>query len=173
MIKVLNKKANIIERELCKTTQIFGENYTVEIIYKKIANPELDLCGKKIIIYLPNKYKRTGSTAILKLALEKMYDEIARIEIENVMEETRIMLNGLAPENYEIKRIPNKLAKTLSNKTIIINPEIVKYNKDVLRYVVLHEFCHLKYKTHSKNFWAMIEQYMPYYEEYDMVLSVA
>ena len=95
------------------------------------------------------------------------------LEIENVMEETRIMLNGLAPENYEIRRIPNKLAKTLKDKTLIINPDIVKYNKQVLKYVVLYEFCHLKYKTNSKKFWNMIEQYMPYYEEYENIREVA
>ena len=102
-----------------------------------------------------------------------MYDEIARIEIENVMEETRIKLKGIAPENYIIKRIPNKLAKTLKDKTIVINPEIVRYNKDILRYVVLYEFCHLKYRTNSKKFWDMIEKYMPSYEEYEYVKNVA
>ena len=172
MIKLLNRKTNI-EKDLCQTTQIFGENYDVKIIYKKIANPELDLLGRTITIYLPNKYKRTKNTQILKIALEKMYDEIARIEIENVMEETRIMLKGLAPENYVIKRMSNKLAKTLENKTIVINPEIVKYNKDVLRYVVLHEFCHLKYKNHTKKFWNMIEKFIPYYEEYEKISNVA
>ncbi len=171
-MKILNKKTKI-EKELCGTTQIFGEDYTVEVEYTKIANPELDLVGKNIIVYLPIKYKRIGNTEILKLALEKMYDEIARVEIENIMEETRIMLNGLAPENYEIRRIPKKLAKTLENKTIVINPEIVKCNKDVLRYVILHEFCHLKYKRHTREFWAMIERYMPYYEDFEIVAKVA
>lgn len=172
MMKLLNKKTSI-ERELCKEVKIFGEDYGVQIIYKKIDNPELVLSGKNIIIYLPHKYKRTRNTEILKLALEKMYDEIARIEIESVMEETRIMLKGLAPENYVIKRIPNKFAKTLKDKTIIINPEIIKYNKSVLKYVVLYEFCHLKYKTNSKKFWAMVEEYMPYYEEYEYIRGVA
>ena len=102
-----------------------------------------------------------------------MYDEIARVEIENIMEETRIMLKGIAPENYIIKRMPNKLAKTLKDKTIIINPEIVKYNKEVLRYVVLYEFCNLKYRTNTKKFWNMIEKYMPRYEEYEYVTEVA
>ena len=172
MIKLLNKKTNL-EKELCKTTKIFGENYSVQIVYKKMNNPELDLNGKEIIVYIPNKYKRSNNIDIIKLALEKMYDEIARIEIENVMEETRVMLHGLAPENYIIKRISNKLAKTLKDKTIVINPEIVKYNKEVLRYVVLYEFCHLKYKTNSKKFWQMIEEYMPFYEEYEYITEVA
>ena len=172
MIKLLNKKTNL-EKELCKKKKIFGENYSVQIVYKKMNNPELDLNGKEITVYIPNKYKRNNNIDIIKLALEKMYDEIARIEIENVMEETRVMLHGLAPENYIIKRISNKLAKTLKDKTIVINPEIVKYNKEVLRYVVLYEFCHLKYKTNSKKFWQMIEEYMPFYEEYEYITEVA
>ena len=101
MIKLLTKKETI-EKELCKTTRIFGEEYNVQIIYTKINNPELDLIGKTINVYLPNKFRKVKNTAILKLALEKMYDEIARIEIENIMEETWIMLNGLAPEIYVI-----------------------------------------------------------------------
>ena len=160
MLKLLNKKT-YIEKELCGTTKIFGEDYEIKVVYKRIN------------IFLPNKYRRNKNTQILKIALEKMYDEIARIEIDNVMEETRIKLNGLAPENYVIERIPNKLAKTLQNKTIVINPDIVKYNKQVLQYVVLHEFCHLKYKTHSKKFWEMLEKYMPYYEEYIYIKDVA
>ncbi|MCI9063707.1 MAG: M48 family metallopeptidase [Clostridia bacterium] len=172
MIKLLTKRETI-ERELCQTTRIFGEEYGVQIIYTKINNPELDLVEKTINIYLPNKYKRMKNTAILKLALEKMYDEIARVEIENVMEETRVMLKGLAPENYEIKRIPNRLAKCSSDKNIVINPDIIKYDKQVLRYVILHEFCHLKYKSHAKGFFKMMEQYMPNYEHYDYILNVA
>ena len=98
---------------------------------------------------------------------------IARIEIEEIMEETRIMLNGLAPENYEIKRISGKLAKTLKNKTIIINPEIVKYDKQVLRYIVLREFCHLKYRTNSTKYFEMLGKYMANYGDYEYMLKVA
>ena len=171
-MKLLNKKIKF-ENELPKSVTIFGEGYNVEIIYTKIKNPELNLCTKVIKIYLPLKYKKNGNVEVLKLALEKMYDEIARIEIENIMEETRIMLKGLAPENYLIKRMPNKFAKMLQNKTIIINPEIVKYSKEFLKYVVLYEFCHLKYKTNCKKFWEMLEQYMPFYEEYEYIREVA
>jgi len=172
ILKLLNRKTNL-ENKIGKEAKIFGENYEIKITYKKIKNPELNLNGKVIEVNLPLKYKRNGEINILKLALEKMYDEIARVEIENVMEETRIKLKGIAPENYIIKRIPNRLAKTLKDKTIIINPEIVKYNKDVLRYVVLYEFCHLKYRTNTKKFWDMIEKYMPSYEEYEYVTEVA
>lgn len=172
MINLLTKRAKI-ERDLDKTVKIFGETISVKVIYTKTKNPELDLVGNIINVYLPNKYRKNGNTAIVKLAIDKMYDEIARVEIEKIMEETRIMLKGLAPEDYEIRRIPNKFAKTLENKTIIINPEVVKLNKQALRYIILHEFCHLKYKTHSKRFFEMMERYMVDYENYDYMLNVA
>ncbi len=172
MIKLLTKM-NKIEKGLKKSVKIFGKEISVKVIYQKIKNPELNLVGNIIYVYLPVKYKKNGNVDILNLAIEKMYEEIARVEIEKIMEETRIMLKGLAPENYEIKKIGNKFAKTLQNKTIIINPEIIKYDKKVLRYVVLHEFCHLKYKTHSKGFFNMMAKYMNDYENYDCILNVA
>ncbi|MFR2570526.1 MAG: M48 family metallopeptidase [Clostridia bacterium] len=56
---------------------------------------------------------------------------------------------GFAPEEYEIAKM--KTLGTCKERKITINPEIVKYNR-VIDYVVLHQYCHLKYKTHSKNF---------------------
>ena len=166
-------KREKIENELGKTAKIFGEIYTIHVVYKKINNPELDLLNKKIIVNLPNKYKRNGNIQIIKLAIEKMYDEIARIEIESIMEETRIKLKGLAPDNFKIKRIENKLSQMTADKTIIINPEVIKYNKQILRYIVLYEFCKLKYRTNSKKFKDMLEKNMPCYEEYEYIKNVA
>ena len=51
MVKLLTRK-QVIERELCKTTRIFGEEYDVQIIYTKIENPELDLIGKTVLLNL-------------------------------------------------------------------------------------------------------------------------
>ena len=67
------------------------------------------------------------------------------------MEKTRIKL-GFAPEEYLIKRIDNKLADCVDMNKIIINPEIMKYDQKTIEYIIMHEFCHLKYKTHSKGF---------------------
>ena len=172
MLKLFRKRGKI-EKDLNRTVKIFGETISVRVIYKKLKNPELDLVGNIINVYLPNKYKRSGNIEIVKLAIEKMYQEIARVEIEKVMEETRIMLKGLAPENYEIRKLSNKLSKLTLERGIIINPEIVKYNKQVLKYVILHEFCHLKYKTHSKGFYKMMQKYMPEYESYEYIEQVA
>lgn len=172
MIQLVKRRVEMKKIEDTKI-RVFGQKIDVNVKYTKTQNPELNLEDNVINIYLPNKYKKVGNTEILKLALKKMYDEIARIEIEKVMEETRLLLNGLAPESFEIRRMNNKYATCLKDKTIVINPDIVKFDKNVLRYVVLHEFCHLKYKSHAKGFFNMMEKYMPDYARYEYMLNVA
>ena len=130
---------------------VLGVDYKVKIVYKNIKITELDVENKTIKISLPNKYKKMSNKEILDLAIEKMYEQIANVEIERAMEKTRIML-GFAPEEYEI------------------NPEIVKYNRKVIDYVVLHQYCHLKYKTHSKRFFEMLEKYQPDYKKCEEIL---
>ena len=162
--KTINYKIRTyaIEKDPVK---IFGKDFRLRIFYKNARIPELNLQGRDIQVFLPNKYKKIGNVKILNLALDKMYEAIAKDEIEQVMEKTRITL-GFAPEDYEIKNMHGALAKCSEDKKITINPEIVKYDRNVIEYVVLHEFCHLKYKTHFRKFYELLEQYMPNYRSY-------
>ena len=144
---------------------ILGIDYKVKIIYKNIKITELDVEKKTIKISLPNKYKKIQNVEILDLAIEKMYEQIAKVEIERAMEKTRIMLK-FAPENYIITNLNNSLAKC-ENNNIIIDPKIVMFDKKIIDYIVLHEYCHLKYKTHSKGFMKIIQKYEPNYKIYD------
>ena len=170
-MNIVKRKANVkitvnnsIERH---PVPVLGIDYKVKIVYKNIKITELDVEGKTIKISLPNKYKKMSNKEILDLAIEKMYEQIAYVEIERAMEKTRLML-GFAPEEYEIAKI--QTLGICKDKKITINPEIVKYNRKVIDYVVLHQYCHLKYKTHSKAFFNMIEKYQPDYKECEEVL---
>ena len=158
---------NSIERH---PVPILGIDYKVKIIYKNIKITELDVENKTIKISLPNRYKKISNKEILDLAIDKMYEQIAKVEVERAMEKTRILL-GFAPEDYEIKKLKKELGKCEDNK-ITINPEIVKYNRNIIDYIVLHQYCHLKYKTHSKGFMKMIEKYEPKFEEYEKIVAL-
>jgi hypothetical protein len=141
----------------------------VKIIYKNIKVAELNVEDKLIKISLPNKYKKANNEKILDMAIYKMYEQIAKVEVERAMEKTRILL-GFAPEDYEIKKISNGLGKCEDNK-ITINPEIVKYDRNIIDYIILHQYCHLKYKNHCKSFIKMLEEYEPNFEKYEKLLA--
>jgi len=132
-----------------------------------LKKPTLTVEGKDIKICLPNKYKKLNREEILIKLIEKLYDLVAQTEIESSMERVRKLV-GFAPEDFEIKRIENKMGDCIKEKElIIINPDIVKYDREIIDYIILHQFCHLKYKTHSKGFYEVLNKYMPKYKKYE------
>lgn len=167
-IKEYEESKEYIRRE---TVKILGENCRVIVNYKNLKKPKLTVEGKNIKVFLPNEYKKTDRDEILKLLIEKMYDMIAEKEIEGIMEKTRIML-GFAPEDYCLKRMKDCLGKCLEDKTIMINPDIMQYNRKTIEYIVLHQFCHLKYKTHGKKFNELINKFMPEYQQNEEIKNL-
>ncbi len=169
MTKKINLKITIEETAERHPVPVLGTDYKVKIIYKNIKIAELDVEDKIIKISLPNKYKKANNERILDIAIDKMYEQIAKVEVERAMEKTRILL-GFAPEDYEIRKMNEKLGRCEENK-ITINPEIVKYDREVIDYIVLHEYCHLKYKSHCKSYIKMLEKYEPNYKKYERFVA--
>lgn len=159
---------NISQRNYIKNkkAQIFGTDYNVIIKYENEKYPKLDIEENKIKITLPNKYKKSDNQDIINILLEKMYNKIAEEEIANQMEKNRIKL-GFAPEDYEIKRMKKEFAKCTEDKKIIVNPDIVTLSKEKIEVILLHEFCHIKYKTHGKGFYNLMRRCMPDYKKYE------
>ena len=158
-----------IRNEIVK---VLGKDCKVTINYRNLKKPTLTLEGRNLTICLPNKYKKiTDRDEILQKLIEKLYEKIAEEEIEGVMEKIRSILK-IAPEDYKIERLTdNYMAKfNFENKTITINPDIVKLSIEEIEYIVFHEFCHLKYKTHCQAFKEMVKKYNPDYKIFEELL---
>lgn len=159
---IAKRQETYIQNEV---VMIFGEYCKVKINYKNLKKPKLIVEDKNIKICLPNRYKKLNKEEIVIKLIDKLYMFIAEKEIEEIMEKYRNLL-GIAPEDYQLKKM-NKLASCSKENVITINPEIVTYSKEIINYVVLHQFCHLKYRTHSKGFYNMLETYMSNYQTYE------
>ena len=106
----------------------------------------------------------------IKSSINKMYEQIVKKEIDNIMEKIRLML-GIAPEDYFIEQLDGEIAKCTSKKEIIISPEIIQFKRETIEYVIAHEFCHLKYKTHCKSFNDIMEEKFENYIKIESELS--
>ena len=84
-------------------------------------------------------------------------------ELDTILENARVIL-GIAPEDVEIVKQVNYIAK-LNNNKLYINPEIVKFDKETIEYIIFHEFCHIQYKTHSKKFYEIMQSFFPNYKQ--------
>ena len=164
----LSKEKEYIRREIVK---LLGEDCKVTVNYKNLKKPTLTVEGKDIKICLPNKYKKLNKEEILAKLIEKLYDLVAQQEIEGIREKIRKQL-GFAPEDYKLKRINNKMADCITDESlIIINPDIVKYDKETIEYILIHQFCHLKYKKHSKRFYETLNENISNMEKYEKIYN--
>ena len=184
--KIIEEKKNVILNKIKEyeeeknqiyirneIVKILGEECKVIINYKNLKKPTLTLEGRNLTICLPNKYRKiTDRDEILQKLIEKLYEKIAAEEIEAIMEKIRRILK-IVPEDYKIEKLqPNTMAKfNFDENTIIISPEIVKYSKEEIEFIIFHQFCHLKYKTHCQKFQQMIKKYIPEYKKYEELLK--
>lgn len=155
-----------VEIKTYLTISVLGKNLNLNISYKKINVPELGIGEKEINIYLPTRYKDAGTVEIVSEAIKKMYNEIAEIEIANSMEKIRVML-GFAPNDYTIKRMKESFIKNNKDKTIVINPDIVKYNRKIIETSLIQAFCKTKYNENSKEYKNMLTKAVEKYENYE------
>ena len=53
----------------------------------------------------------------------------------------------------------------ITKNTITLNQELIKLEPACLIYVIYHELSHLRHHNHSKEFWNLVEVYVPNYKE--------
>ena len=152
IFKTKVKQIKVIYTKVADIT-ILGQKFELKVAYKNVKVTELNFENREVKIILPLKYKNKDIRKILNVILNKMYEQIAKKEVESIMEKIRSKLK-FAPEDYKIAVMKNVMAKCNSSREII-------------EYVVAHEFCHLKYKTHGKRFFEIIEKHIPEYQKYE------
>lgn len=152
-----------------------------EIIYSKIKNVYIQIKEGKVIIKAPKRISKKEIERIIDkkskwieetlekskqkqdrkpLYTEKEFKIIVEKNINELIEKT-----GLVPNKVRIRDIKYAWGTCSANKNITINLKLIKYSEDVIRYVILHEMCHLKYMNHSKQFWELVQNYMENYKE--------
>lgn len=101
---------------------------------------------------------------------EKQYKKQAEQRIIPIMEKM-ISVTGLKPVEYKLFNFKRAWGNCSNKKVIKLNSKLVMYSDNVIKYVCLHELCHLKYMNHSKNFWNLVKRYMPNYKEIEKELK--
>lgn len=179
---LLIEKLNWIQRKLNQSknsehklkyengTDIFvlGKKLILRINFSdKIKRTRLENTGKELIIYFPNDAKSLPKDELklkTKKIIDNYYKSIAKEEVASAMEDLK-QRTGLFPLEWNIKNLKATWGICSSKKKISINQNLMAYSRYSIEYVCLHELCHLKYMNHSKEFWNLVEYYMPDYKK--------
>uniref|UniRef100_UPI00300BA72A YgjP family zinc-dependent metalloprotease n=1 Tax=Fusobacterium nucleatum subsp. polymorphum TaxID=76857 RepID=UPI00300BA72A len=153
-IKIIKEnKSNLKENSI----KILGKE-----IDKKIIESDLErirLTDTSIYIYSKN----IDNTKIEKKLLEWKLEKLKVILDEYLIKYTKLLNRNI--NCYQIKKLSSAWGIYHKKENYIsFNSDLIEKDIECIEYVVLHELCHIFYMNHQKDFWALVEKYMPDYK---------
>lgn len=161
------------------------EKIEYTLIKSKIKNMYIHIKDGKVIVKAPEKLKdkyiqdfinKKAKWIYEKLKENKLetsnHEDIEQNDVERLEKVVKESIKeystklGVAPQKVRIKKIKYAWGSCSSKKNITINMCLAKKDEKIIKYVVLHEMCHLIYMNHSKDFWNLVHKHMPKYKEY-------
>lgn len=132
---------------------IFNEIH--EINHIKATSCKIEIKDQKIDIYSRDE----SGIHVLKLFLQKiLLTELLKM-IKTLSEEY-----NLHPAKIQLTQNKGKWGSCSRKTHLTFNWRLVFAPKYVIKYIVVHELCHIKEMNHSKNFWALVEVIYPQYK---------
>ena len=153
-IKVAKENKNTLKESSIK---ILGKE-----IDKKIIESDLErirLTNTSIYIYS----KEIDNTQIDKKLLEWKVEKLKAILDEYLNKYTKLL--NINIDYYQIKKLSSAWGIYHKKENYIsFNSDLIEKDIECIEYVVLHDLCHIFYMNHQKDFWALVEKYMPDYK---------
>ena len=119
--------------------------------------------GGYIQISLPD----TNDKKQIETLLNNWYKEHARKRFEIYLSECYLIIrkyNIQCPKLY-IRKMKTRWGSCSSLGRITLNLDLIKHSSLSIKYVIIHELCHLKYHGHNKNFYKFLTKVMPDWEK--------
>jgi predicted metal-dependent hydrolase len=150
-------------------------NYS--IIYRKVKNLRIEVSRDNVKVIVPLKYNEKVENVLGKYEKWinekiKKLKEVQEISntlplynhenlkeiIENYVEEYGKILKK-KPEKILFRKMKNRWASChYKDKKIIFNKKLKFLPESLIKYVVLHEMCHLIVKNHRKEFYLLVKK---------------
>ena len=153
-IKMAKENKNNLKEN---TIKILGKD-----VEKKIIESDLErirLTDTSLYIYSNDIDNAKIEKKLLEWKVEKL-----KVILEEYLEKYTKLLNTNI-NYYQIKKISSAWGIYHKKENYItFNFDLIEKDIECIEYVILHELCHIFYMNHQKNFWTLVEKYMPDYK---------
>ncbi len=121
---------------------------------------------KKGVVYFYYPKNLDFSSNLIQKELKCAYLKALKIEAKNyLIERLEILAHkyGFKYKKVSLKNQKTRFGSCSFQNNINLNINLMKYDFDVIDYVLIHELVHTKIKNHSSAFWAEVEKHCPNY----------
>ncbi len=139
-----------------ETHRYLGRQYRLRI--RKGSSLEVKLIGK----YLWVSTKEKSKPDLIESAVKSWYLDHAKTIFEKRLKEcyARTKQHGVPLPGLQIRRMRTRWGSCRKNDTITLNPDLIRVPTPCIDYVITHELCHLKFRRHNQDFYALLSRCM-------------
>ena len=142
---------------------LWGEEYTLQLIENNVKHAFV----KDNTIYLP--VSKRSKIQIRQKSMEDFYRMELNKEIPEIYDKC-VNKVGKEPTEVKIRKMKN-WGNCRKNGVITLNLNLAKKPKICLKYVFIHELCHLIEFNHSKKFKKLMDNNCPNWAEIKKILN--
>lgn len=174
----LRKHANWLERKLDELqlehagpppllpgvpTLIPLRGETKRLSWRDGVCPHIELRDDRLILVLPRPHNRrsleVARSLLRDFLLNQMEREVSRLTARYTQE------LGIGPKGVRIKPLKSLWGSLDTRDKVTLDLALALAPSEVLKYVVVHELCHLRIRDHSARFWNLVATLCPNWKE--------
>ena len=132
---------------------------TTRLQWRDGAYPQVELSGDRLVLSLPKPHNKQSLTAARSLLHSYLQAQIRRDVSRYLARYTADL--GRGPHGVRVKPLKSLWGSLDTRDWVTLDLALALAPLDALRYVVVHELCHLRIRDHSPRFWALVESLYP------------
>lgn len=155
------------QRRMYQKEYVSGEGYLYlgkqyKLMVKRSSEDRVSMTKGLLMVYTSKGVQDGRHT---KKLLDKWYEE----KVERVFNERYELMQA----KFDYKKMPplviremkKRWGSFLDNDTVILNPKLIHTSRECIDYVIVHELCHMKYRSHNKLFYKFLKKKFPKWEK--------
>jgi predicted metal-dependent hydrolase len=139
---------------------VWGEALPLELIRRRGCR-KIAVKNKRISMYIPPDCSAAKKQELLDKWYRRLLDEAAPELIRKWASAIGVEVKGF----YTRKMKSHWGSCNYSKKTIRLNTELAKRSPECLEYVIVHELIHMIETSHNRNFYRLMNAFMPGWKE--------
>ena len=102
------------------------------------------------------------------ILLQTWYRQRANVKFQEYAQPIieQFSIYGVKPQSLSVKKMDKRWGYCTIDGHITLNPRLICAPRCCIEYVITHELCHLIYRSHNKEFYALLTKEMPHWEKW-------
>ena len=174
---IYNKYKKILDSEIDSIKQwktgekIYYQGEEISIVRNITDSKQISILlqpdNKILLIEVPKDLEQNIIKQTVDKAIKKLFKNNTEVLIYQKLPYWS-EITGLKYNEFKIRDATTRYGSCMpSKKNVYFSSRLIMLPDDKVDAIIVHELCHMKFKYHNKDFYNLVQTYMPNYKEID------